>query len=83
MKQKSFKVTPGEKLNPKLKKEIQDLRGLIWERIPQINNPRFEMTQCKDRPAVIILDVKTGIMSEPISLCDLRGAVQIINELKL
>lgn len=82
-KKKGFKVTTDERLNPRLKEEVQSLRGLMWQSLPQIKSKRFMMSQCPDRPAVIIRDTLTGKTSTEIGLCDLHGAIQVINELMI
>lgn len=82
-KKKEFKVLSDDRLNPQLKEEIQGLRGLMWQSMPNIKSKRFMMSQCPDRPAVIIRDTLTGKTSTEIGLCDLHGAIQVINELML
>jgi hypothetical protein len=76
--EKGFKVKKDNSMNPELKKEIQGLRGLIWNNMPALHS-RFEMAQHPERPAVYIQDTKTGRISEPIGLCDLRGAIEALN----
>lgn len=68
-------------MNPELKAEIQGVRGLIWSNMPKIRNKRFEMAPHPDLPAVYIQDTKTGKITEHIGLCNLHGAIQILNEL--
>ena len=80
-KMKKFKISTDKNLNPELKKDVQSLRGMIFSNMPNVENDRFQMSSCIDRPAVIILDTVTGKITNPISLCNLRGAIQVLNDL--
>lgn len=83
MSKKKFHLRTDEKMNPQLKQEVQGVRDIIWNAMPQIEADHFVISQCLDRPAVLIMDTRTQRVSNPIGLCNLRGAIQIINELKL
>lgn len=74
-----FKVTDDNHMNPELKKEIQDLRGLMWSNTPKITNQRFVISQDAEKPAIHIMDTETKKISR-ISLCDYWGAVKVLND---
>jgi hypothetical protein len=76
--QKDFKVSTDDAMNPELKADIQGLRGLMFNNLPDLN-PRFVYATHPNRPCLIFHDTETDLISEPIGLCDSHGFIKALN----
>lgn len=52
-----MEIKSDENLNPQLRKEVQEVRGMINK---GIDSERFKKVPCDDRPAYTIIDTETN-----------------------
>lgn len=76
-----YGVTADERLHPRLKDQLQSLRGAMVGAAETFPLPRrFQTEAHPDRPAIIITDAATGRQAS-VSLYAYGATRQVLNEL--
>lgn len=72
-----MKIKSDENLNPQLRKQVQEVRGMINK---GENSSRFEKVPCDNRPAYRIIDKETQREVE-VPLCSLADVMYVLVKL--